>query len=1125
MNPQQGGQNPQHPPEGHSTRPGGTPGYSQSVNSSSRGANRFLETPVQHQNSSNQIPAPAAPSRYHQYSIGSAVSGGGGSASAPRFGVGGAGGGVAISAARKVEADDEQRFRESNLPLTPTGGQPGGNPGSCIFGVHELAPQERSSSDGCNHDVEHDPEKFGLPRSVRQTPVGAGGPQGGARGRHSRTGGRGGEDVTGRPRDSFEFDLLAGGRGGAAEAKISSGGGGSSRSSSGGQQQQADRAGRAPKTAGNNSEASLIMVRKLRRKVQTAFQSHLHQTATFLADKVLCMTGDLEDLYTLAECYYQNREYARVIFLLTQKYAAEVVSTGQGQDRLKLLVVQSYLEAREFEEALRYLDEHCLPSGVGIERFEQGEHKAVFAFLKGKVFEHFENREAAVNCYKLAVKYDAYLHMHGPDDPFAPRMNLQSALIGSRHLVGQSANQAGGAHYDYLSLTICPLTIAGPVILDEATAKLIGTGLLTRSEEQKLLGKMRFEDEFLPVLYDFKSAASSSSWAGGPGGKAKGYVPGPEAAGRRAGLQELATGGKGAASSTRGRGGAVVPGEAATGTGGSSATGAGSSGANISSAAAGAEEDVTMGERNTLKNATGDYSTALAPGRTRRKRNSLEPLEDCKTEYPLTVLPENLHTNAFVLSSVAEKFFQTGDYTASYLVSKKILERDPYELDALPCHIASLLMVENKTLVFYIAHQLMNAYPHSPVAWFAAGCYYFMAGRYESARKFFGKATLVDHNFAPAWIAYGHAFAMQEESDQALAAYRTAGRLFPASHLPHLFLGMEYVRTSNLVLGEQALKMGLSAAPEDPALWNELGVCAFEKQDYRQAVELFRRAHTSLAGSATDPATEVDTFNLESSTTLESSAITISPSAVELEETVVDNLAHAYLKCGDYENALVFFQRALNLCVSATAYGGVAFVKQLQGDVHAAIEGYHKALALHPDDVFCQEMLNYAVQEAASMLTALPQLVFYRAGEYKEGELSKAVKSTAEPDGARAVKPFLTGALAGCMSASIMTPLDLIKVRQQTSGEPSATRVARSVLQADGFRGFYAGISAVWLRQIIYKGSVLGLYDVFVDFAGGRSQQAAGSARAVVVGAATGDGASRKNSSSAKDRLMNGPIA
>lgn len=168
---------------------------------------------------------------------------------------------------------------------------------------------------------------------------------------------------------------------------------------------------------------------------------------------------------------------------------------------------------------------------------------------------------------------------------------------------------------------------------------------------------MRFEDEFLPVLYDFKSAASSSSWAGGPGGKAKGYVPGPEAAGRRAGLQELATGGKGAASSTRG--GAVVPGEAATGTGGSSATGTGSSGANISSAAAGAEEDVTMGERNTLKNAAGDYSTALAPGRTRRKRNSLEPLEDCKSEYPLTVLPENLHTNAFVLSSVAEKFFQT----------------------------------------------------------------------------------------------------------------------------------------------------------------------------------------------------------------------------------------------------------------------------------------------------------------------------------------------------------------------------------------------------------------------------------------------------------------------------------
>ena len=36
-----------------------------------------------------------------------------------------------------------------------------------------------------------------------------------------------------------------------------------------------------------------------------------------------------------------------------------------------------------------------------------------------------------------------------------------------------------------------------------------------------------------------------------------------------------------------------------------------------------------------------------------------------------------------------------------------------------------------------------------------------------------------------------------------MAAYRTASRLFPGSHLPVLCIGMEYQRTNNLLLAEQ----------------------------------------------------------------------------------------------------------------------------------------------------------------------------------------------------------------------------------------------------------------------------------------------------------------------------------
>lgn len=41
------------------------------------------------------------------------------------------------------------------------------------------------------------------------------------------------------------------------------------------------------------------------------------------------------------------------------------------------------------------------------------------------------------------------------------------------------------------------------------------------------------------------------------------------------------------------------------------------------------------------------------------------------------------------------------------------------------------------------------------------------------------KSTSVDGTFAPAWIGTGNAYAAQEESDQAMSAFRTAARLFP----------------------------------------------------------------------------------------------------------------------------------------------------------------------------------------------------------------------------------------------------------------------------------------------------------------------------------------------------------
>jgi anaphase-promoting complex subunit 6 len=55
--------------------------------------------------------------------------------------------------------------------------------------------------------------------------------------------------------------------------------------------------------------------------------------------------------------------------------------------------------------------------------------------------------------------------------------------------------------------------------------------------------------------------------------------------------------------------------------------------------------------------------------------------------------------------------------------------------------------------------------------------YAFVAGKSDPARRYLGKATTLNKLFSPAWLAYGHSFAAENEHDQAMAAYFKASQL------------------------------------------------------------------------------------------------------------------------------------------------------------------------------------------------------------------------------------------------------------------------------------------------------------------------------------------------------------
>ena len=180
------------------------------------------------------------------------------------------------------------------------------------------------------------------------------------------------------------------------------------------------------------------------------------------------------------------------------------------------------------------------------------------------------------------------------------------------------------------------------------------------------------------------------------------------------------------------------------------------------------------------------------------------------------------------LKLLAEKEFQNQNIRVCYEIIKKIEEIDLYYLDVVPLYCSCMIELDKTGDLYFLAHKLVSSNPNLGISWFAVGCYYFYIKKYETARKFFQKSNSLDKHFAPGWIAFGHCFASQNESDQAMAAYRTAARLFPGCYYAHLCIGMEYLRTNNLRTALLSLNEANNINDTDPQIYNEIGVVHYK---------------------------------------------------------------------------------------------------------------------------------------------------------------------------------------------------------------------------------------------------------------------------------------------------------
>ena len=304
-----------------------------------------------------------------------------------------------------------------------------------------------------------------------------------------------------------------------------------------------------------------------------------------------------------------------------------------------------------------------------------------------------------------------------------------------------------------------------------------------------------------------------------------------------------------------------------------------------------------------------------------------------------------LGTSIDVLAAKAENHLCAYDMSQAIVLTKQIVNRDPFHILGVTVHYACLVRLKRSSELFKLAHNAVEAAPGKALSWYAVGCYYLSLGKCSAAVRNFTRACQLEGGFAQSWMALGHSYALQDESEPALAAYRTAMRLHPASHLPPLAMVPLMQASGQVALAKQYLELAMSRCPFDPLVYHEAGVLEYNTGSFPAAASLFRVAAQSISQS---------------------------PHHVrgQFEATFL-NLGHATRKLNKLREAAAAYGAALSLSPGRpSTLAALAFTHQLAGDSDKASILYHSALAKVPEDLFCQRMLRLALEDSLLLQNA-----------------------------------------------------------------------------------------------------------------------------------------------------------
>ncbi|KAI8384797.1 uncharacterized protein BYT42DRAFT_612470 [Radiomyces spectabilis] len=310
------------------------------------------------------------------------------------------------------------------------------------------------------------------------------------------------------------------------------------------------------------------------------------------------------------------------------------------------------------------------------------------------------------------------------------------------------------------------------------------------------------------------------------------------------------------------------------------------------------------------------------------------------------------------LQSKAERLLMESKYEECLKICETIRERDAMYISYLTPYLTCLYELKMKTEIYQLAEYLVDRLNNEPATWYAVGIYYMSCQRYAEARHYLRQATIMNPHYEAAWLLQGHAFAAEFDHEEAIDAYKNCATRVPGSHLPYMYIGMEYMHQNNMEAAQQNLFLSYRKCGDDPFVLNEIGVYFYRCEEYGRALHYLR--------SALQVAKDRQGM--------------FSP----IWERLWHNIGHCYRQLGDYEQALKCYDLALSKNpANSDARTAIGMIYQLQHKYSQAIAQYMMAFKNTSTEDILAELHHDALNSNLNVttLTSLSEDVFSATDE------------------------------------------------------------------------------------------------------------------------------------------------